>query len=171
MPPSSLSLLAGRTAMLNVIPYNPVAGLPYETPSHHRPARIPPNSGAARHQRSFPPSQGRRDRRRLRPVAARRLRGARGITVVGEGTVGTGRLVLRHSRTPTLLASHSSSSRLAQRELIKPTSFTGASVENVVHDLLDRAANLRERSARPVLRECCCERRLAFRAARDIRRP
>jgi 23S rRNA (adenine2503-C2)-methyltransferase len=26
-------LLAGRIAMLNVIPYNPVAGLPYETPS------------------------------------------------------------------------------------------------------------------------------------------
>jgi 23S rRNA (adenine2503-C2)-methyltransferase len=26
-------LLAGRTAMLNIIPYNPVAGLPYETPS------------------------------------------------------------------------------------------------------------------------------------------
>lgn len=26
-------LLAGRTAMLNVIPYNPVAGLPYKTPS------------------------------------------------------------------------------------------------------------------------------------------
>ena len=27
-------LLAGREALLNVIPYNPVAGLPYETPSH-----------------------------------------------------------------------------------------------------------------------------------------
>jgi 23S rRNA (adenine2503-C2)-methyltransferase len=27
------SILAGRTAMLNVIPYNPVAGLPYATPS------------------------------------------------------------------------------------------------------------------------------------------
>jgi 23S rRNA (adenine2503-C2)-methyltransferase len=27
------SILAGRTAMLNVIPYNPVAGLPYGTPS------------------------------------------------------------------------------------------------------------------------------------------
>jgi 23S rRNA (adenine2503-C2)-methyltransferase len=27
------SILAGRTAMLNVIPYNPVAGLPYRTPS------------------------------------------------------------------------------------------------------------------------------------------
>jgi 23S rRNA (adenine2503-C2)-methyltransferase len=26
-------LLQGRTAMLNVIPYNPVAGLPYRTPS------------------------------------------------------------------------------------------------------------------------------------------
>ena len=26
-------LLAGRTAMLNVIPYNPVAGLPYATPT------------------------------------------------------------------------------------------------------------------------------------------
>jgi 23S rRNA (adenine2503-C2)-methyltransferase len=26
-------LLAGRTALLNVIPYNPVAGLPYQTPS------------------------------------------------------------------------------------------------------------------------------------------
>ncbi|HWA99137.1 MAG TPA: 23S rRNA (adenine(2503)-C(2))-methyltransferase RlmN [Pirellulales bacterium] len=27
-------LLAGRAALLNVIPYNPVAGLPYKTPSH-----------------------------------------------------------------------------------------------------------------------------------------
>ena len=27
------SLLRGRSAMLNVIPYNPVAGLPYRTPS------------------------------------------------------------------------------------------------------------------------------------------
>lgn len=27
-----VKLLAGRTAMLNVIPYNPVAGLPYQTP-------------------------------------------------------------------------------------------------------------------------------------------
>ena len=27
------NLLGGRTAMLNVIPYNPVAGLPYQTPS------------------------------------------------------------------------------------------------------------------------------------------
>jgi 23S rRNA (adenine2503-C2)-methyltransferase len=27
------TLLAGRTAMLNVIPYNPVAGLPYRTPN------------------------------------------------------------------------------------------------------------------------------------------
>jgi 23S rRNA (adenine2503-C2)-methyltransferase len=27
------NLLGGRTAMLNVIPYNPVAGLPYNTPS------------------------------------------------------------------------------------------------------------------------------------------
>ncbi len=29
-------LLAGREALLNVIPYNPVAGLPYETPSTQR---------------------------------------------------------------------------------------------------------------------------------------
>jgi 23S rRNA (adenine2503-C2)-methyltransferase len=28
-----VALLAGRAAMLNVIPYNPVAGLPYQTPS------------------------------------------------------------------------------------------------------------------------------------------
>jgi 23S rRNA (adenine2503-C2)-methyltransferase len=28
-----VELLAGRTAMLNIIPYNPVAGLPYKTPS------------------------------------------------------------------------------------------------------------------------------------------
>ena len=27
------NLLAGRTAMINIIPYNPVAGLPYGTPS------------------------------------------------------------------------------------------------------------------------------------------
>jgi 23S rRNA (adenine2503-C2)-methyltransferase len=30
-----VKLLSGRTAMLNVIPYNPVAGLPYKTPSHN----------------------------------------------------------------------------------------------------------------------------------------
>jgi 23S rRNA (adenine2503-C2)-methyltransferase len=30
-----VQLLARRTAMLNVIPYNPVAGLPYKTPSHN----------------------------------------------------------------------------------------------------------------------------------------
>jgi 23S rRNA (adenine2503-C2)-methyltransferase len=30
-----VNLLAGRTAILNVIPYNPVAGLPYKTPSHN----------------------------------------------------------------------------------------------------------------------------------------
>ena len=64
-----VSLLAGRTAMLNVIPYNPVAGLPYKTPSHNCPTRIPPNPGARRRQRSFPPPQGRRDRRSVRPVA------------------------------------------------------------------------------------------------------
>jgi len=29
-------LLSGREALLNVIPYNPVAGLPYQTPSHAR---------------------------------------------------------------------------------------------------------------------------------------
>ena len=29
-------LLRGREALLNVIPYNPVAGLPYDTPSHER---------------------------------------------------------------------------------------------------------------------------------------
>ena len=29
-------LLRGREALLNVIPYNPVAGLPYQTPSHSR---------------------------------------------------------------------------------------------------------------------------------------
>jgi 23S rRNA (adenine2503-C2)-methyltransferase len=30
-----VNLLAGRTAILNVIPYNPVAGLPYKTPSQN----------------------------------------------------------------------------------------------------------------------------------------
>ena len=29
-------LLGGRTALVNVIPYNPVAGLPYRTPSRRR---------------------------------------------------------------------------------------------------------------------------------------
>lgn len=31
-----VTLLAGREALVNVIPYNPVAGLPYQTPSRHR---------------------------------------------------------------------------------------------------------------------------------------
>ena len=31
-----VALLRGRTALLNVIPYNPVAGLPYQTPSARR---------------------------------------------------------------------------------------------------------------------------------------
>ncbi|MFN7732649.1 MAG: hypothetical protein ACK5OB_12150, partial [Pirellula sp.] len=29
-----VQILRGRTAMRNVIPYNPVPGLPYETPTH-----------------------------------------------------------------------------------------------------------------------------------------
>lgn len=33
-------LLKGKVALLNVIPYNPVAGLPYETPSPNRVARF-----------------------------------------------------------------------------------------------------------------------------------
>lgn len=33
-------LLKGRPALLNVIPYNPVAGLPYRTPSHHTQQRF-----------------------------------------------------------------------------------------------------------------------------------
>jgi 23S rRNA (adenine2503-C2)-methyltransferase len=33
-------LLRGRTALLNVIPYNPVAGLPYKTPSANAVARF-----------------------------------------------------------------------------------------------------------------------------------
>ena len=32
-PAELAQLLRGRTALLNVIPYNPVAGLPYRTPS------------------------------------------------------------------------------------------------------------------------------------------
>jgi 23S rRNA (adenine2503-C2)-methyltransferase len=35
-----VGLLAGRTAMLNVIPYNPVAGLPYQTPQPDAQARF-----------------------------------------------------------------------------------------------------------------------------------
>ena len=34
------ALLGRRTALLNVIPFNPVAGLPYQTPSHHAVARF-----------------------------------------------------------------------------------------------------------------------------------
>ena len=33
-------LLAGKTALLNVIPYNPVEGLPYRTPSNNKVARF-----------------------------------------------------------------------------------------------------------------------------------
>jgi 23S rRNA (adenine2503-C2)-methyltransferase len=34
------ALLAGRPALVNVIPYNPVAGLPYETPPSSATARF-----------------------------------------------------------------------------------------------------------------------------------
>ena len=60
------NLLAGRTALLNVIPYNPVAGLPYATPSPSRPTRVSPTprssaasastSATAKATRSTPPA-------------------------------------------------------------------------------------------------------------------
>ena len=45
-------LLAGRMALLNVIPYNPVAGLPYQTPHRRRAGAFLADSRARRHQRS-----------------------------------------------------------------------------------------------------------------------
>ena len=62
-------LLAGREALLNVIPYNPVAGLPYRTPTAERREAFRAILEAGRHPREVPPPQGRPHRRRLRAVA------------------------------------------------------------------------------------------------------
>ena len=64
------TLLGGRTAMLNVIPYNPVAGLPYAHALAARATQLPPSTRIARPQRPLPPPQRRRDRRRLRPTSS-----------------------------------------------------------------------------------------------------
>ena len=65
-PASWRDLLGRRTALVNVIPYNPVAGLPYRTPIDGRPTSVPPHPRRARPGRPLSPSQGRRHRRRLR---------------------------------------------------------------------------------------------------------
>ena len=62
--------LRGRLALLNVIPYNPVAGLPYKTPIAKGARAVPGNPGASGHQRSGPRAEGGRDQRRLRPASA-----------------------------------------------------------------------------------------------------
>ena len=66
-------VLAGRTALLNVIPYNPVAGLPYSTPSaamrktrfvaHLRAAASTSRCAPARGTRSTPPAANCGDRK------------------------------------------------------------------------------------------------------------
>ena len=64
------TLLAGRTAMVNVIPYNPVAGLPYGTPSQAAQRAFRAHTRTARHQRALSPPKRERHRRRLRAAAA-----------------------------------------------------------------------------------------------------
>ena len=61
-------LLGRRTALVNVIPFNPVAGLPYRTPSTSRPTNVPPHPRRPRPRGPLPPQERRRDRRRLRPA-------------------------------------------------------------------------------------------------------
>jgi 23S rRNA (adenine2503-C2)-methyltransferase len=89
-----VQLLAGRTAMLNVIPYNPVAGLPYKTPSHNAQRtfrEILEKGGLSVHFRhrkgdAIDAACGQL-RRRSQPAAA--LVGIE--TRVGEGEMGRGR--------------------------------------------------------------------------------
>ena len=64
-------LLAGREALLNVIPYNPVAGLPYGTPTPERRRGVPRDPRTSRRPREVPPPQRRPHRRRLRPAPPR----------------------------------------------------------------------------------------------------
>ena len=52
-----VQLLRGRTALLNVIPYNPVAGLPYQTPSGNAVHRFRDILAGRRNQREVPPAQ------------------------------------------------------------------------------------------------------------------
>ena len=62
-------ILEGRLALLNVIPYNPVAGLPYRAPQPRRPGAIPRNPPRRRDQRPSPRAQRGRNQRRLRAIA------------------------------------------------------------------------------------------------------
>ena len=63
-------LLDGKLALLNVIPYNPVAGLRYHAPTRAAQQRFIRNPPRCRHQRASPRAQRGRNQRRLRPVAA-----------------------------------------------------------------------------------------------------
>ncbi len=114
------NLLAGRTAMLNIIPYNPVAGLPYTTPSHAAQRGVSPNSGIARPKRSLPPSQGRRDRCCLRSTPQTLAKFEQVARVDRrEFTVRWGVASL-HPRHPRMIAANAA---LPQRKLIEPDLF------------------------------------------------
>ena len=63
-------LLHGRLALVNLIPYNSVAGLPYETPTKQSVERFVGILNPRRIKRANPRAQGRRNQRRLRPTAA-----------------------------------------------------------------------------------------------------
>ncbi len=69
-----VSLLRGRTALVNVIPYNPVAGLPYQTPSKAAVDRFV-ESLRRWTERAGPRTKRGPHRRRLRPTTAVRHAG------------------------------------------------------------------------------------------------
>ena len=83
-------LLEARKAHVNLIPYNPVAGLPFERPTPEAVRRFVGIAPGAGGQRERPEDQGPRDRRGLRPAPpavggrAGRGGGARPAVRVGD---------------------------------------------------------------------------------------
>ena len=69
-----IALLRGRPALVNVIPYNPAAGLPFRAPAARGGGAVRGRAGRRRADGARPPPQGGGDRRGLRPVAPRRAR-------------------------------------------------------------------------------------------------
>ena len=152
-PRNSSTLLAGRTAMLNVIPYNPVAGLPYETPRSHAQRnfrQILEQGGVNVHFRhrkgdAIDAACGQLRRRAKAEIRSRAL--------------------LTLNPQPRL-----STNRLPHRELIEADFSHRRVGQHFIHDLLESGSQFRERRDRSTLRWCFAERRPAFHAASDTRR-
>ena len=91
-----VALLKDRTALVNVIPFNPVAELPYRTPSRAAASAVRGDSGAEGSEREDPLPQGRPDRRGVWPVAT--LSGFRWRHGLEEGPAATVAAALARNR-------------------------------------------------------------------------